>query len=240
MYQKLRCQTRIYPGWGTLFSVLFRLPIRHYHDDGQHWKSSSLYSYRNLYIIHCCVNRYIYADIITSTYLVFSCWRRIGQRYRRRFEHRSGLRRRLPLKGSVEVCAAYIFPLILYRLPVFPFPEGARVPTLLPVVSGRQANDVQCLHHGGLGMRHLASHQHLRWQRILWRQEVLGLPSLALHIPSSGLSEGFPQSGLTCYSSVQWLFMVQKDILSDVNRECCVGTALWAACLVGWWTALLV
>ena len=37
------------------------------------------------------------------------------------------LRRRLSLKGRVEVCAAYIFPLILYRLSVLPLPEDHRV-----------------------------------------------------------------------------------------------------------------
>ena len=37
------------------------------------------------------------------------------------------LRRRLSLKGRAEVCAVYIFPLILYRLSVLPLPREHRV-----------------------------------------------------------------------------------------------------------------
>ena len=37
------------------------------------------------------------------------------------------LRRRLSLKGRAEVCAVYIFPLILYHLSVLPQPESHRV-----------------------------------------------------------------------------------------------------------------
>ena len=37
------------------------------------------------------------------------------------------LRRRLTLKGRAEVCAGYIFPLILYHLSVLPLPKVHRV-----------------------------------------------------------------------------------------------------------------
>ena len=37
------------------------------------------------------------------------------------------LRRRLSLKGRAEMCAEYVFPLILYRLSVLPLPKDHRV-----------------------------------------------------------------------------------------------------------------
>ena len=79
------------------------------------------------------------------------------------------LRRRLTLKGRAEVCAGYIFPLILYRLSVLPLHKVHRVALeqslfkLLwkgrsPMVRSRQV----CYERprdGGLGMSDLESHR---------------------------------------------------------------------------------
>ena len=78
------------------------------------------------------------------------------------------LRRRLTLKGRVEVCAGYIFPLILYRLSVLPLPKDHRATLerslfkLLwkgrsPLV--RRQVCYQRPRDGGLGMPDLESHR---------------------------------------------------------------------------------
>ena len=77
------------------------------------------------------------------------------------------LRRRLSLKGRVEVCAVYIFPLILYRLSVLPLSKDHRVALerslfkLLwkgrsPLVRRQVCN--QRPRDGGLGVPDLESH----------------------------------------------------------------------------------
>ena len=78
------------------------------------------------------------------------------------------LRRRLTLKGRAEVCAGYIFPLILYRLSVLPLPKVHRValewslfkllwkgwnPMVCRQVCYQRPRD------GGLGMLDLKSHR---------------------------------------------------------------------------------
>ena len=77
------------------------------------------------------------------------------------------LSRRLSIKGRAEVCAAYAFPLILYRLAVLPLPKARRLALqqflsrLLwggarPMV--RKQVCIQHTHNGGLGMPDLESH----------------------------------------------------------------------------------
>ena len=77
-------------------------------------------------------------------------------------------RRQLSLKGRVEVCAVYIFPLILYRLPVLPLPRDHRVAleqSLSKLLwKGRSplvSRQVCCQRpwEGGLGMPDLESHR---------------------------------------------------------------------------------
>ena len=77
------------------------------------------------------------------------------------------LRRRLFLKGREEVCAVYIFPLILYRLSVLPLPKNHRQAlqrSLSKVIWwGRRLmvrRQVCCqrLRNGGLGMLDLETH----------------------------------------------------------------------------------
>ena len=77
------------------------------------------------------------------------------------------LSRRLSLKGRAEACATYVFPLILYRLAVFPLPKARRLALqqslsrLLwggarPMVRGQVY--IQHPRNGGLGMPDLESH----------------------------------------------------------------------------------
>ena len=77
------------------------------------------------------------------------------------------LRRRLSLKGRVDVCAVNIFLLILYHLSIFPLPKDHRLALeqslfkLLwkgrsPLV--RRQVRCQCPHDGGLGRPDLESH----------------------------------------------------------------------------------
>ena len=77
------------------------------------------------------------------------------------------LSRRLFLKGRAEACAAYVFPLILYRLAVLPLPKAHRLALqrslsrLLwggakPMVRGQVC--IQRTRNGGLGVPDLESH----------------------------------------------------------------------------------
>ena len=88
------------------------------------------------------------------------------------------LRRRLSLKGRAEVCAVYIFPLILYRLSVLPLPKVHRAALIRslfkllwkgrsPLVSRQVC--YQRPRDGGLGMPDLESH------RLAERLAYLGL-----------------------------------------------------------------
>ena len=78
------------------------------------------------------------------------------------------LRRRLTLKGRAEVCAGYIFPLILYRLSVLPLPKVHRVALeqslfkLLWKARSPMVRRQVCYQRprdGGLGMPDLESHR---------------------------------------------------------------------------------
>ena len=77
------------------------------------------------------------------------------------------LPRRLSLKGRAEVCAVYVFPLILYRLTVLPLLKARRLalqrslPRVIwwgrrPMVCRQVC--IQRTHNGGLGMPDLVSH----------------------------------------------------------------------------------
>ena len=78
------------------------------------------------------------------------------------------LSRRLSLKGRAEACAAYVFPLILYRLAVLPLPKAHRLALQRSLSRllwgrckgrwsvGRSVSNV--LATGGLGMPDLESH----------------------------------------------------------------------------------
>ena len=77
------------------------------------------------------------------------------------------LSRRLYLKGRVEACAAYVFPLILYRLAVLPLPKARRLAlqqSLSRLLWGgarpmvRRQVCIQRTRNGGLGMPDLESH----------------------------------------------------------------------------------
>ena len=77
------------------------------------------------------------------------------------------LSRRLSLKGRAEVCATYVFPLILYRLAVLPLPKARRLAlqqSLSRLLWGgarpmvRRQVCIQCTRNGGLGMTDLESH----------------------------------------------------------------------------------
>ena len=77
------------------------------------------------------------------------------------------LSRRLSLKGRAEACAAYVFPLILYRLAVLPLPKAHRLAlqrSLSRLVWGgarpmvRRQVCIQRTRNGGLGMPDLESH----------------------------------------------------------------------------------
>ena len=74
------------------------------------------------------------------------------------------LSRRLSLKGRAEACATYVFPLILYRLAVFPLPKERRLAlqqSLSRLLCGgarpmvRRQVFIQRTRNGGLGMPHL-------------------------------------------------------------------------------------
>ena len=69
----------------------------------------------------------------------------------------------LSLKGRVEACAVYVFPLILYRLAVLPLPKACRLAlqrSLSRLLWGDRRPMVcrQRTHNGGLGMPDLESH----------------------------------------------------------------------------------
>ena len=77
------------------------------------------------------------------------------------------LSRRLSLKSRAEACAAYVFPLILYRLAVLPLPKAHRMAlqrSLSRLVWGgerpmvRRQVCIQRTRNGGLGMPDLESH----------------------------------------------------------------------------------
>ena len=77
------------------------------------------------------------------------------------------LSRRLSLKGRAEVCAGYVFPLILYRLAVLPLPKAHRLAlqrSLTRLVWGgarpmvRRQVCIQRTRNGGLGVPDLESH----------------------------------------------------------------------------------
>ena len=77
------------------------------------------------------------------------------------------LSRRLSLKGRVEACAAYVYPLILYRLAVLPLPKAHRLAlqrSLSRLLWGgarpmvRRQVCIQRTRNGGLGMPDLESH----------------------------------------------------------------------------------
>ena len=77
------------------------------------------------------------------------------------------LSRRLSLKGRVEACATYVFPLILYRLAVLPLPKARRLAlqqSLSRLLWGgarpmvRRQVCIQRTRNGGLGMPDLESH----------------------------------------------------------------------------------
>ena len=77
------------------------------------------------------------------------------------------LSRRLSLKGRAEACAAYVFPLILYRLAVLPLPKAHRLAlqrSLSRLLWGgarpmvRRQVCIQRTSNGGLGMPYLDSH----------------------------------------------------------------------------------
>ena len=77
------------------------------------------------------------------------------------------LSRRLSLKGRAEACAAYVFPLILYRLTVLPLPKAHRLAlqrSLSRLLWGgarpmvRRQVCIQRTRNGGLGMPDLESH----------------------------------------------------------------------------------
>ena len=77
------------------------------------------------------------------------------------------LSRRLSLKGRAEACAAYVFPLILYRLAVHPLPKAHRLALQRPLsrlVRGgarpmiRRQVCIQRTRNGVLGMPDLESH----------------------------------------------------------------------------------
>ena len=77
------------------------------------------------------------------------------------------LSRRLSLKGTAEASAAYVFPLILYRLAVLPLPKARRLAlqrSLSRLVwggarpMGRRQVCIQRTLNGGLGMPDLESH----------------------------------------------------------------------------------
>ena len=70
------------------------------------------------------------------------------------------LSRRLSLKGRAEVCAVYVFPLILYRLAVLPLPKARRLTlqrSLSRLLWGgrrpmiRRQVYIQRMRNGGLG-----------------------------------------------------------------------------------------
>ena len=74
---------------------------------------------------------------------------------------------RLSLKGRVEACAVYVFPLILYRLAVLPLPKARRLAlqrSLSRLLWGgarpmvRRQVCIQRTRNGGLGMPDLESH----------------------------------------------------------------------------------
>ena len=78
------------------------------------------------------------------------------------------LRRRLSLKGRVEVCAAYIFPLLFYPLSVLPLPKDHRLALeqslfkflwkgRIPFVRRQFCYQRPC--DGGLGMPDLENHR---------------------------------------------------------------------------------
>ena len=78
------------------------------------------------------------------------------------------LQRRLSLKSRAEVCAVYIFPLILYRLYVLPLSKDHRamlIQSLYKLLWKGQSPLVrrqvcyQCPHNGGLGMLDLERHR---------------------------------------------------------------------------------
>ena len=73
------------------------------------------------------------------------------------------IRRRLSLKSRAEVCAVYIFPLILYRLSVLPLPKNHRMAlqrSLSKLLCGGRKPMVHCqrLRNGDLGMPDLGNH----------------------------------------------------------------------------------
>ena len=77
------------------------------------------------------------------------------------------LSRRLSLKGRAEACAAYVFPVILYRLAVLPLPKAHRLAlqrSLSSLLWGgarpmvRRQVCIQRTRNGGLGMPDLESH----------------------------------------------------------------------------------
>ena len=94
------------------------------------------------------------------------------------------LSRRLSLKGRAEACAVYVFPLILYRLAVFPLPKARRLALQQPLSRllwggarpmVRRQVCIQRTHNGGLGMPDLESH---------WLAERLAYLGLMLpHLP---------------------------------------------------------
>ena len=105
------------------------------------------------------------------------------------------LQRRLSLKGRVEVCALYIFPLILYRLSVLPLPSNHRLPlqqSLSKLLWGGQRLMVRrhvCSQHprnGGLGMPDLENN----W--FAERLAYLGRPSSKNMVWRLKASDTFP------------------------------------------------
>ena len=90
------------------------------------------------------------------------------------------LSRRLSLKGRAEACAAYVFPLILYRLAVLPLPKAhwlALQRSLSRLLWGgarpmvRRQVCIQRTRNGGLGMPDLESH--LLAERLAYLGRVL-------------------------------------------------------------------
>ena len=90
------------------------------------------------------------------------------------------LQRSLILKGRVDACAVYVFPLILYRLSVLPLPRDRLVvlkQSLSKLLWGERSPMVrrqvchQRLCNGGLGMPDLESH---------WLAERLAFPDQSL------------------------------------------------------------
>ena len=94
-------------------------------------------------------------------------WNWLGVRAKIETQVGTWLRKRLSLKGRVEVCAVYIFPLIRYRLSVLRLPKNHRVALIQslfkllwkgqsPLV--RRQVCYQRPQNGGLGMLNLESH----------------------------------------------------------------------------------